>query len=179
MRHREDGAALHRRHREARDGERRADRDLGVRERAVGRGRVPRERDVVGLARVGDRGERRVLDVDELRGVGGGRGRLRHDRDHVLAREPHFAVGQRRLRERLGDERDLVDGHGREVGRGVHRHDAGRARGDRGVDALDAGVRDRRRHERQVQGVGRWEIGGEPGRAVEQRVSHAAKCHRG
>ena len=147
--HREDRAPLHGCHRHPRDRERRTDGELGGGEGVGGRGRIPHERDLVRLARVVDRWKRVVLDVDELDRVLRHRRALGDDRRDVLAHVPHFAVGECGLGELLRDERDLVDGLGREVARREDRDDARLDRRGSGVEVHDACTRHWRCHERE------------------------------
>ena len=131
------------------------------------------------LARVVDRWKRVVLDVDELDGVLRHRRALGDDRRDVLAHVPHFAVGECGLGELLRDERDLVDGLGREVARREDRDDARLDRRGSGVEVHDACTRHWRCHEREHERPVGVQIGREVRRAVEQLVGHGPIRHLG
>ena len=105
------------------------------------------------FARVDERVERLVVDLDELGRVARELARLGDDRDDRLADEAHLADREREvldvpaghardLEERIGERRDLLAGQ-----RPVHAvHRLGR----RHVDARDVRVRVRRAHEVDV-----------------------------
>ncbi|MCO5546661.1 hypothetical protein L7F22_000095 [Adiantum nelumboides] len=158
---RDDRVALHRDGRDALVHHPRADDDLGAVERVAGPplagGQVAAlvgelQRGVVGERGldVGDRGQRVVVDLDELGGVDGGGAALGDDQRHRLADEPHPVGRQRRARQRGVEDHQAVVGGQVEVGRGVHGEDAGRGRGLGGVDAGEQRVRHRRADERHV-----------------------------
>ena len=105
------------------------------------------------LARVRDRRQRLVLDLDELAGVARELARLGHDGDHGLADEArppdgegvvlHVRAGRRGdLEERVGEDRHLVAGE-----RPVHARSLERLRD---VDRADLRVRVRRADEPDV-----------------------------
>ncbi len=115
----------------------------------VQNGRVRLLRD----ARVRDRIDRLVFDLDELGGVAGQLARLCHDGDDRLADEADLAEREREvldvaarngcdLEERVGQRRDFLSGQGPV--------DARQSLGGRHVDRGDVRVRERRADEVQV-----------------------------
>ena len=100
-----------------------------------------------------DRGQRVVVDDDELGRVDALLARLAQHDGHRLADEAHPVGGQRRTRalrvelDERGRNRDV------EVGRGERTDDARCGRGGRDVDPGDPGVRHGRTDEAEVQGA--------------------------
>ena len=116
-------------------------------------------------ARVGDRGERLVVDGDTLGGVSRRIARLGDHRHHRLAHMAYRAARQRvarRLRHRVSVARTddperphRQDAIRRHVGAGEHRDDAGRGGRRRHVDAANARMGVRRAHEHAFERAGR------------------------
>ncbi len=127
------------------------------------------------LLEVERRGQLFVVDVHQLGGVLGLRGGPGHDHGHHLAGERHpvdcyrrpvrcLLVGRDRPR---GGYAALLVG---DVGPGDHRDDVGSRLRRGGVDARDAGVRERAAHHGEVQHAGRLQVVGPPGPARDQSL---------
>ena len=137
----------------------------------IGRGAGMQLRGISRLrgTRIGDRGERLIVDLDTL-----GRIRCRlaglGDRCcHRLADMAHGVACQRKAR-RLGHRRAVVraddpershrsDIVGRHVRAAEDRNDAGQSDGGSRIDTANAGVGVRRTHEHAVQGTGHIDVG--------------------
>ncbi len=110
-----------------------------------------------GLLRGRDHLQRLVVDVDQLAGVLGDVGGLGDHRRHLLALEAHLVRGENGLR---------VAREGRHPGEVVLRHQlSGDDRDDaldrlraRGVDRVDAGVRERAAQELQMEHPGQHDV---------------------
>ena len=166
-----DGVALHRHHRDPLVVHARPDDDVGAVQRVgpVGGaqaggdvraevGELQRRAGRHGLLDVDGGGQRRVVDVHELRGVGGGRRALGDDHGDGLADEPH-PVGRQRRPRHLGVHGEQAVVGGKVQVRGGEHGDDARSRRCRGrVDPGQLGVRHRRPHEVQVQGAGQREV---------------------
>ena len=137
-------------------------RRVGVQLRCADRERIRRR---------GRRGQRLVIDLDELGGVERRAAALRQNDRHRLADVPH-ALARERPARRLGHRRAVVradrpqrthrpDAVRRHVGADEDRDDAGGGRRRTDVDRADARVRVRRAHDRAVQCIGNGEIGDE------------------
>ena len=116
---------------------------------------------------VDHRGQRLVVDVDELEGVPRRVPVLGHDERDLLALEPHLVGGQDRLH---------VLGQGGHPGQaavlqrlaGDHGLDPGVGLGGRGVDRDDPGVRERAAQDRAVQHAGKLDVVGEGALAADE-----------
>ena len=138
----------------------------------VGVGVVDHHVGGLGLGEVGDRGQRLVVDVDELDRVLGDVAVLGdHERDRV-ADELHLALGQRWARSvgnvPAGDGVPGLLDVRVEVGGGEHRAHTGQRQRRRRVDAVDAGPRQRAAHEAGVQHAGPGDVVDEGAVAGEQ-----------
>ncbi len=104
----------------------------------------------LGLARIGDRVQRLVFDLDQLRRVAGALARLRHHRDDRLPDVAHLADRQGVVLEvRARDRRDLEEriGERGHLFPGQRPVDTRHLLRLRHVDRGDVGVRVRRAHE--------------------------------
>ena len=134
-------------------------------------------------------GQRFDVEPDQLRRVFGRMAAVGHDHRHGFADVPDLVVGEQRLlridelvldlRRPFARQRKLRVRHGRHhlhKLRAAERVDhAGRRRGARQIDRLDAPVRDRAAHEHGMQHVRQFEIGDELPAAGEQAPVFAAR----
>ena len=137
-------------------------------------------------AGVGDGGERLVVDLDALGGIGCLRQRLRDHRHDRLADVAHRVARQRKAR-RLRHRRAVARANRpqrphrrhavrRHVGAGEHRHDAGHGPGGRGVDAANARMGVRRAHQHAGERAGQLDVGDEaPAPEQEAAILDAAQ----
>ena len=105
---------------------------------------------------VDHRGQRLVVDLDQLGRLARDLLAVGHDEGHRIADMAHAALGQcqpRRHDQRLhrGHAGQRADPVGREIGRGVDAVHAGKRRGPRNVDPLDERMGVRRAQDMAVQ----------------------------
>ena len=119
------------------------------------------------------RRQRLEIELDQLRRVLGGIAALRHDDRNRLADVADLVMGQQRLlridelvlhqRRPFARQRQLRIRHRRQLADklrpGQHMENAGRRRGARHVDRLDARMRVRAPHQHRMQHVRQFEIG--------------------
>ena len=110
------------------------------------------------LERIDDAGQRLVIDLDQLRRVGGDIAVLGDDEGDFLVLEQNLVLGQHRL-DVARQRRHVMQTERFQVGGGQDGEDAGQRLGAAGVDAADAGMGVRRAdeiaedHARQFQVV--------------------------
>ena len=114
---------------------------------------------VEGMRHVDEHRQRLVVDLHGGGRVGGGLAGLGHHDGNRIADELDLVCTQARPR-RLGLEAQVC--------RGEHAHDTGDRERRRRVDAVDAGVRERRPDERRVQAARDLHVVGEAALAADQ-----------